>query len=73
MGTRIAGTMRLAAVEEYMPRIGDDELKRIVKEAIKEWMTDQFAAFGRWSFLGIAAAGLGLLGLAILSANGWHK
>lgn len=71
MGTRIAALFTSA--EEYMPRIGDDEMKRIVKEAIKEWLNEQFAQFGRWSFLGIMAAALGLLAMALITSGGWHK
>lgn len=56
-----------------MPRIGDDEMKRLVKEAIREWMDAQFAAFGRWSFYGILTAALGALAYFGLKMNGWHR
>jgi hypothetical protein len=37
--------------------VTQDEQKELVKQAIKEWMTEQKAAFGWWSIktLGIAA------------------
>lgn len=70
MGTRIA---QLIASEEYMPRIGDDEMKRIVKEAIREWMDERFTMAGKWSVYGIVVAALGYLAMAILTSNGWHK
>ena len=51
----------------------EDMQKRVMKEAIKEWLDEQFARFGRWSFYGIAAAGLGALAYFLLTASGWHK
>lgn len=33
-----------------MDRLPEDEVKRIMKEALKEWLDEQFAKFGRWSF-----------------------
>jgi hypothetical protein len=27
-----------------------DEAKQALKEALKEWLDEQFAAFGRWTF-----------------------
>jgi hypothetical protein len=27
-----------------------DETKQALKEALKEWLDEQFAAFGRWTF-----------------------
>lgn len=71
MGTRFAAVN--TSLEEVMPRIGDDELKRLVKEAIHEWMNDRFAEFGKWSVYGIAVAALGYLAVAVLAGNGWHK
>jgi hypothetical protein len=57
-----------------MPGIGDkDEAKRIIKEALKEWMDDRFADFGRWSFGAIMAAVFAALTYFMLWANGWHK
>lgn len=63
-----------------MPRKGDGQddeetkmIKSALKDGIKEWMDEQFAIFGRWSFYGIAAAGLGALALYLLRANGWNK
>ena len=34
----------------------EDEKKKIIKEAIDEWLDTQFAAFGRWTFYGILSA-----------------
>ncbi len=48
-------------------------LKEAYKEAMKEWLDDQFAKFGRWSFFGILSASLTALIYFILTANGWHR
>ncbi|MBT9145427.1 MAG: hypothetical protein DDT42_01298 [candidate division WS2 bacterium] len=32
-----------------------EEHKELVKEAIKEWLDDQFAKFGRWTIRSLAA------------------
>ncbi len=56
-----------------MPDIDNDVQKEAVKEALKEWLNDQFAAFGRWTFMGLlAAAFAGVVYLALTGA-GWHK
>lgn len=34
----------------------EEEWKRIVKQAIKEWLDEQFASFGRWTFYGLVSA-----------------
>ena len=33
-----------------------EAIKDGVKEAHTEWLNDQFAAFGKWTFLGLGAA-----------------
>jgi hypothetical protein len=33
--------------------------KEAVKQAIKEWLNEQFAAFGRWTFYGLCSMALG--------------
>ena len=50
-------------------------MKKIMKAAIKEWMDERFAVFGRWTATGIAIAALGLLAWAIVAVNGvpWTK
>lgn len=54
-----------------------DEQKAILKEAFreaaKEWLTEQFAAFGRWSFYGLLSAGIVGILYFMLWVNGWHK
>ena len=56
-----------------MPNIDPEVQKQAVKEAIREWLDEIFAAFGRWSLMAIfAAAFAGLVYLALIGA-GWHK
>lgn len=51
----------------------DDQIKAALKEALKEWLDEKFAAFGRYSVYSLAAAGLASLIYFILTTNGWHK
>ena len=53
--------------------MNEEETKSALKQAIKEWLDEQFAKFGRWTFYGLAAAGLAALTYLIMAANGWHK
>jgi hypothetical protein len=60
-----------------MPTDGSDEQRRIfkeaLKEAIKEWLDEQFTHFGKWSMSGIAALALAALLYFILTNQGWQK
>lgn len=47
------------------------ETKAAVKEAIKEWLDDQLATFGKWSAITLAGLALAALIYFILSMNGW--
>lgn len=49
-----------------------DEQKRLVKEAIKEWLDEQFARFGKWSLAALASLALAALVYFILSVSGWR-
>lgn len=60
-------------IRSLMPEIDRDVQKQAVKEGIKEWLDEQFAAFGKWSFVTLLSiAFAGLVYLALLGA-GWHK
>jgi hypothetical protein len=60
-----------------MPHISlpEDEQKRLYKEALKEalreWLDDQFATFGKWSAAGIASLVIG--GLAYVAMTRWRR
>lgn len=56
-----------------MPEMTPAEIKAAMKDAIKEWLDEKFADFGKWSFLGICAGALALLGWAMVWAYGSHK
>lgn len=49
-----------------------DSQKELVKEALKEWLNDQWAAFGKWTAKGIAAMAFSALAYWWLSTHGWH-
>ena len=51
----------------------DEEARRLVKEAISEWLDSMFATFGKWTLGGLVAAVLsGFVYIALIGA-GWHK
>ena len=50
-----------------------EDMKSAVKEAIKEWLDEKFAMFGRWGFTSLAALVLAALAYFILWANGWRQ
>ena len=57
-------------------RCNDEEaMKKIMKAAIKEWLDEQFAKFGKWTALGITAMVLVLIAYGIVHINGvpWGK
>lgn len=56
-----------------MPNIDPEVQKQAVKEALKEWLNDQFAAFGKWTFAGLFSAALVGLVYFALTGAGWHK
>lgn len=49
------------------------ETKQAVKEAIKEWLDENFLAFGKWSLHGMLSIALVGLVYLFLTASGWHK
>ncbi len=56
-----------------MPEIDKAIQKEAVKEALKEWLDEAFATFGRWTFYGLfALAFAGLVYLALIG-KGWIK
>lgn len=58
----------------FLRRCEDKKLfKEAVKEAAKEWLQDQFAAFGKWSAIGIASATFFLVVKILVTTNVWPK
>ncbi len=47
-----------------MPEINasKEEQKKILKEALQEWLDAKYAAFGRWAFRSLVAMGIATLG-----------
>lgn len=56
-----------------MNDITPEEQKDLIKEALKEWLNEQFAAFGRWSFMGLLSVAFAALTYIWLYEHGWHK
>lgn len=50
-----------------------DLIKQAMKEAIKEWLEDQFATFGKWSMVGLASMGMAGIVYLFMISQGWHK
>ncbi len=50
-----------------------DEVKAALKEAIKEWLDQQFIRFGKWSLAALASMALTLLLYASAKMSGWIK
>jgi len=55
-----------------MPDVNDEEQKKIIKEAINEWLDTKYTAFGKWTFHGLLAMSLGAL-VYFLAVHGWMK
>lgn len=52
--------MNLSGIIMKYP-INEEEFKALIKEAIKEWLDEQWAAFGIWTARGLLAALLAAL------------
>lgn len=50
-----------------------EDTKAAMKEALKEWMDEKFAVFGRWSFYSLSAMALTALVYFMLRMNGWKQ
>ena len=56
-----------------MSELDPTEHKEIVKEALKEWLNEQFAAFGKWSFMGLLSLAFAAFTYLWLAEHGFHK
>ncbi len=54
-----------------MAEIDPNVLKEAAKEALKEWLNDQFAAFGKFTFSGLMSAAFAGLVYLWLASHGW--
>lgn len=54
-----------------MPNIDKDVQKEAVKAALKEWLDEQFATFGKWSLMSIIAMAFVGFVYLFLGAHGW--
>jgi hypothetical protein len=63
--------LKQAMREVLADGMSEDDRKRIVKEAINEWLDAKLAVFGKWSLTGICAAALALLAYLLLIKAGW--
>lgn len=61
------------STDEFKQAMRDAEMKRVIKEAIREWLDEQFSKFGRWSFYGLLALATTVILYMSLTTNGWHK
>ena len=50
-----------------------EAIKLALQEALREWLEEKYAAFGKWSIHGLMAAGLVALVWLILISSGWHR
>lgn len=59
-------------VSEVTSKVVEDEkIKEALKQALKEWLDEKFAAFGRWTFKGILAAMIFAAAYFFLITHGW--
>ena len=54
-------------------REAEEMQKRVMKEAIKEWLDEQFTKVGKWTAACFLSCLLAALAYLILWTNGWHK
>lgn len=51
----------------------EEETKRVIKEALREWLDEKYSEFGKWTLHGLMAALLAGLVVFIFWTQGWHK
>ena len=50
-----------------------DQHKEEIKEAIKEWMDEKFATFGKWTLYSFATVVFGWVMYGLIMLSGWHR
>lgn len=51
----------------------DQELKEAFKEAVREWIDEKFATFGKWTATTLGVVIFGWVIYGIISISGWHR
>lgn len=59
--------------DDLQAPLNDEKLKRVMKEALKEWLDEKFSEFGKWTFYGLLSAVFFALMYFILTTNGWQR
>ncbi len=70
---RITEIFDLPRKGEPVSGMDKNEMKQLFKDALKEWLDQKFADFGKWSAAGIAAMVLAAMAYLALRMNGWSK
>jgi len=62
-------------IGDFIARRQSDKnlFKEAVRESVREWLDDQFKAFGRWTAVGIAAAVFAALVKFIVISEVWPR
>ncbi len=50
-----------------------EEMRQVLKEAYREWLTDMFAQVGKWTVRGGVAAIVAAGSYWVASNLGWHR
>lgn len=58
------------AVREGM-REANGDVKKVMKETLKEWLDEQFSTFGKWALRGILAMAFTVLVYLVFVKTGW--
>lgn len=75
MSDRIHEETCTATAQTSIKRVPLDKetTKEAVKEALREWLDDKYAMFGKWSMHGLMAMMLAGCVYLFMISNGWHK
>lgn len=56
-----------------MPNIDKDVQKAALKEALREWLDEQFAAFGKWALRSLVALAFAAIVYLYITSHGWKQ
>lgn len=62
-----------ASMPDELNGLEKAEIKAAMKEALNEWLTRQFATFGKWTLRGAGAIAFYVLMYGYLISHGWRK